>query len=223
MPESLSALLSWPVKPNSIIMGDFNLQHELWEPNVSRSSGVRTFIEWIDSHSLRSAVPYGAPTYRAGHVLDLVLTNMEGLSACVTPETHSTSDHETIPGFVQLSPSHRRHLTPKLPKLNSENAEVFRLALSATAPPSLPFEDPSLQLLDSVTTSGIATLSEILLSSNPLRPACVPCKDYWNHECSDYRHQYLESRHSGDQDLIGVAHKNFRKAVRRAKREHKRS
>ena len=40
MPESLSALLSWPIKPNTIIVGDFNLHHELWEPNVSRSSGV---------------------------------------------------------------------------------------------------------------------------------------------------------------------------------------
>lgn len=223
MPESLCTLLKWPVKPNTIIVGDFNLHHELWEPNVSRSSGVSTLIEWIDVHSLRSAVPYGAPTHRAGHVLDLVLTNMEGLSARVAPEAHSTSDHETIAGFVQLSPSQRRHPPLKLPNFNSENAEVFRQALSATAPPCFPLEDPSPQLLDTVTTSGIATLSAILLSANPPRPACVPCKDYWNHECSDYRRQYLESRHSGDQDLISVAHKNFRKAVRRAKREHMRA
>ncbi|KAI0996826.1 hypothetical protein K3495_g11357 [Podosphaera aphanis] len=223
MPESLCTLLNWPVKPNTIIVGDFNLHHELWEPNVSRSSGVSTLIEWIDVHSLRSAVPYGAPTHRAGHVLDLVLTNMEGLSARVAPEAYSTSDHETIAGFVQLSPSQRRHPPLKLPNFNSENAEVFRQALSATSPPSFPLEDPSPQLLDTVTTSGIATLSAILLSANPPRPACVPCKDYWNHECSDYRRQYLESRHSGDQDLISVAHNNFRKAVRRAKREHMRA
>ena len=28
MPESLDPLLRWPVKPNSIIVGDFNLHHE---------------------------------------------------------------------------------------------------------------------------------------------------------------------------------------------------
>ena len=30
MPESLCTLLQWPVKPNTIIVGDFNLHHELW-------------------------------------------------------------------------------------------------------------------------------------------------------------------------------------------------
>ncbi|KAI0991522.1 hypothetical protein K3495_g16665, partial [Podosphaera aphanis] len=166
MPESLGALFSWPVKPNTIIVGDFNLHHELWEPNVSRSSGVSSFVERIDNYSLRSALPYGVRTHRAGHVLDLVLTNMEGLSARVDPESHSTSDHETISGLVQLSSS-RRHQTLKLPKFNDENAEVFRLALSATAPPSLSFEDPTPQRLDAVTTSGIAALSAILLAANP--------------------------------------------------------
>lgn len=74
--ESLCTLLQWPVKPNTIIVGDFNLHYKLWEPNVSRSSGVSTLIEWIDVHSLRSAVTYGAPTHRAGHVLDLVLSTL---------------------------------------------------------------------------------------------------------------------------------------------------
>ncbi|KAI1004129.1 hypothetical protein K3495_g4078 [Podosphaera aphanis] len=222
MPESLGALLSWLVKPNTIIVGDFNFHYELWEPNVSRSSGVSSFVEWIDNYSLSSALPYGAPTHRADHGLDLVLMNMEGLSARVDPESHSTSDHETISGFVQLSSS-RRHPTLKLPKFNNKTSEVFRLALSATAPPSLSFEDPNPQRLDAATSSGIAALSAILLAANPPRPACVPCKDYWNRDCSDQRRQYLEARHSGDQDLIREAYNNFWKSVRRAKREHKRS
>ena len=110
----------------------------------------------------------------------------------------------------------------KLPRFNDENAEVFRLALFATAPPTLPFEDPSPQRLDAVTSSGIAALSATLLAANPPRPTCVPCEDYWNHKCSDQRRRYLEARHSGDQDLISEAHKNFRKSIRQAKREHKR-
>ncbi|KAI0998047.1 hypothetical protein K3495_g10142 [Podosphaera aphanis] len=131
---------------------------------------------------------------------------MEGLSARVDPEAHSTSDHETISGLIQPSPPPRRHTTLKLPKFNDENAEV-----------------PTPQLLDTVTASGVAALSACLLSANPPRPACVPCKDYWNHECSDKRRRYLEARRNGDQSLIIEAHQNFRKSVRRAKREHKRS
>lgn len=88
-------------------------------------------------------MPYRVPTHRAGHVLDLVLTNMEGLSSRVAPESHSTSDHEMISGLVQLLPSQKRHPKLKLPKFNCENAEVFRQALSATASPSLSLDLPS--------------------------------------------------------------------------------
>ncbi|KAI0997125.1 hypothetical protein K3495_g11063 [Podosphaera aphanis] len=138
MPESLDPLLNWPVKPNSITMGDFNLHHELWESNVSRSSGVGNFVDWIDNNSLRSALPYGAPTHRAGHVFDLVLTNMEGLLAHVDPVAHLTSDHETISGLIYLSSAQRRIPSMRRPKLTSENTEIFRQALTATAPPALP-------------------------------------------------------------------------------------
>ncbi|KAI1003170.1 hypothetical protein K3495_g5036 [Podosphaera aphanis] len=169
MPESLGALLSWQVKPNSIIVGDFNLHHELWEPNISRSSGVSSFVEWIDFYSLR------------------------------------------------------RHPTLKFSKFNGENVEVFRQALSATASPKLSVKVPTPQLLDAVTASGIAALSACLLTANPPRPTCVPCKDYWNQECSDQRRRYLEARRNDDEFLISEAHKNFQKSVRRAKRDHKRS
>ena len=187
MPDCISPLLNWPVKLNSIFVGDFNLHNELWEPNMSLSTGVGHFVDWIDDHSLRSALPYGVPTHRAGHVLDLVLTNMEGLLARVDPMAHTTSDHETISGVVQLSPVQRRFPSMKLPKFDADTSEIFRQALTTTAPPSLHFEEPTSQLIDAVTSSGIPTLSAILLTANPPRPACVPCKDYWSQECSDQR------------------------------------
>ncbi|KAI1000262.1 hypothetical protein K3495_g7936 [Podosphaera aphanis] len=127
--------------------------------------------------------------------------------------------YPALPNFCHLKRSTQRG---SFPIFNDENAEVFSLALSATVPPSLSF-DSTPQRLDAVTSSGIAALSAILLAANPLRPACVPSKDYWNDECSDQRRRYLEARHSGDPDLISEAHNSFRKSVRRAKREYKRS
>lgn len=223
MPDCISPLLNWPVKPNSIFVGDFNLHHKLWEPNMSGSTGVGHFVDWIDDHSLRSALPFGVPTHRTGHVLDLVLTNMEGLLARVDPMAHTTSDHETISGVVQLSPVQRRFPSMKLPKFDADTSEIFRQALTATAPPSLHFEEPTSPLIDAVTSSGISTLSAILLTSNPPRPACVLCKDYWSQECSDQRRRYADARRSGDPYLISKAHRSFRKTIKRAKREHKRA
>ncbi|KAI1007881.1 hypothetical protein K3495_g353 [Podosphaera aphanis] len=201
MPESLCPLLNWPVKPNSIIVGDFNLHHKLWEPNVSPSSGVASFIDWIDNHFLRLALPYGAPTHGAGHVLDLVLTNMEGLLAHVDPMAHSTSDHEAIAGSVYLSLARKPYPSIRLAKFTAENAEIFNQALAASSP-ILPFDNPNPQLLDTVASLGIAALSAILLAANPPRPACVPYKDYWNLECSDQRRLYVEARNSGDPDRM---------------------
>ncbi|KAI0995244.1 hypothetical protein K3495_g12939 [Podosphaera aphanis] len=136
---------------------------------------------------------------------------MDGLLAHVDPVSHSTSDHETISGLVHLSSAQRRYPSTRLPKLTPENTEVFRQALIATTP-VLSSEDPTPQLLDSAASSGIAALS-----ANPPRPACAPCKDYWNQECSDQRRRYVNARNSGDPDLISKAHRNFRKTVKRTK------
>lgn len=80
MPKSFIPLLGWPVKMNAIIVRDFNFHHKLWEPNISRSSGVGSFIYWIDKHFLRLALLYGTHTYRAGYVLDLALKKVVLLS-----------------------------------------------------------------------------------------------------------------------------------------------
>ncbi|KAI0992600.1 hypothetical protein K3495_g15585, partial [Podosphaera aphanis] len=164
-----------------------------------------------------------APTHRAGHVLDLVLTNMEGLLAHVDPVAHSTSDHETISGSVNLSSAQRRHPSMRISKFTAENTEIFNQALIATPPPVLPLDNPNPQLLDAVASSGVAALSAILLAANPPRPPCVPCKDYWNLECSDQCRLYIEARNSGDPDRISEAHRNFRGTVGRTKREYMRS
>ncbi|KAI0999069.1 hypothetical protein K3495_g9129 [Podosphaera aphanis] len=148
---------------------------------------------------------------------------MEGLLAHVDPVAHSTSDHETISGSVNLSSAQRRHPSMRIPKFTAENTEIFNQALIATPPPVLPLDNPNPQLLDAVASSGVAALSAILLAANPLRPPCVPCKDYWNLECSDQRRLYVEARNSGDPDRINEAHRNFRRTVRRTKREYMRS
>ncbi|KAI0992454.1 hypothetical protein K3495_g15731 [Podosphaera aphanis] len=148
---------------------------------------------------------------------------MEGLVARVDPMARSTSDHETISGLVHLSPVQRRFPSMKLPKFNTETTEIFCQALTATAPPSLPFQEPSSLLIDAAASLGTAVLSAILLTANPPRPAYVPCKDYWNQECSDHRRRYINARNSGYPHLISEAHQSLRKTVKRAKREHKRS
>lgn len=91
MSESLSALLAWPVKSNIIIGGNFDFHQELLDPNVCHLSGVSSFVEWTENYSLRSVLPFRASIDRAGHILDVILTNMKGLSAHVDPGTHSTS------------------------------------------------------------------------------------------------------------------------------------
>ena len=111
----------------------------------------------------------------------------------------------------------------KLPKFNIEKTEIFRQPLIFAAPPSLSFRDLTPQLLDSVTSLGVASLSVILLAVNPPRPVYIPCKDFWNEEFFKNRCRCLKARHSHDLDLTAEARKRFRKSVRRVKLEYKRS
>ncbi|KAL5621430.1 hypothetical protein BROUX41_006330 [Berkeleyomyces rouxiae] len=195
MPESLNVLLNRPVKANSLFAGDFNLHHEAWEPNVSRSSGASLFVEWLETNSLRLALPYGKPTHNRGHVLDLVLTNIPGATAMILPDAHTTSDHESIRCDIQLSP-HSRRPTLAFPKLKDGDGVLLEAALARAEPPSLDGVDAA--RLDAATAAGVEAMVAALHHICPPVPAGVPRKDWWNDACKEARKNFLAAQRLED-------------------------
>ncbi|KAL5604161.1 uncharacterized protein BROUX77_004347 [Berkeleyomyces rouxiae] len=220
MPESLNVLLNRPVKANSLFAGDFNLHHEAWEPNVSRSSGASLFVEWLETNSLRLALPYGQPTHNRGHVLDLVLTNIPGATAMILPDAHTTSDHESIRCDIQLSP-HSRRPTLAFPKLKDGDGVLLEAALARAEPPSLDGVDAA--RLDAAAAAGVEAMVVALHHICSPVPAGVPRKDWWNDACKEARKNFLAAQRLEDCQAVIQAGRELKRTARKAKRALDRS
>lgn len=217
IPESLNTLFSWTVKPNSIIAGDFNTHHQLWESNVSNTPHSDILINWMESNNLRQAVPPNTPTQDYGHTIDLVLSNSAGLTSRVLDECHTASDHVTI--FSHMPIGHSPPPPARIGKLSGEDADVFRRALAVTSPPAL--LDASAAGLDAAAENGTNLLSSLLRNSaRPCNGGFHP-KPWWNDECRELRKEYNDARRSGNATASRAASKAFRRAVKGAKRRFK--
>ncbi|PKU33645.1 glycerol kinase [Limosa lapponica baueri] len=74
-------------------MGDFNYPDICWRDNTARHKQSRRFLQWINNFLLQVTEE---PT-RRGAMLDLVLTNKEGLVGNVKLKgSLGCSDHETV-------------------------------------------------------------------------------------------------------------------------------
>ena len=215
--DDLQTLLSRPVAANSIIAGDFNLHSDRWEADVTRSPGVGVFEDWMDHHNLSLALPYNVPTHRAGHTIDLVLSNRSGVTASVVPHANSTSDHESIAIEVPLCTANSPP-PAKSPELTDESAELLGIALAQVTPPPL---EANAHSLDRAITRATQMITAAFTTASPPRPPLIPCKSWWNEDCDEARRQWHQARRGSDYDeTVTRPHRlAFRKACKRAKRQ----
>lgn len=77
-PKTLNRVLySTPIYRDSIILGDFNTHHPMWDPLARPSQGAKELVEWIGTNSLRLLNSINKPTFFRPNtkpsVLDLTL------------------------------------------------------------------------------------------------------------------------------------------------------
>ena len=95
-------------KQKTVILGDFNMHHRRWEPQLTGPStnGAKTFIKWLDSGPLTLLSNPGDSTHNLGHTLDLAFATPNllrwGASAAIEKSLHSTSDHCTLTVTIPL-------------------------------------------------------------------------------------------------------------------------
>ena len=92
--------LSPPTK--CLVGGDFNAWHDMFEPGVQAAHQGAELARWATESGMDFIGTPGAPTQRAGHVLDLTFSNVSFAQTTIRTDMHSGSDHETqvtiIPG-----------------------------------------------------------------------------------------------------------------------------
>lgn len=98
----ITALSEWAVPPNSLIAGDFNTRHYLWDSRTTSSSRSDQLVSWIRQNALTLISPAFESTHNRGGTLDLVLGNFSGANCNIEGHLNTTSDHETLITHVSL-------------------------------------------------------------------------------------------------------------------------
>ena len=79
----------------TLIGGDFNFRHHTFEPGASSAYGGASVAQWASSCNLDYIGQSGRATHRAGHTLDLTLSNIPFAKTIIRHDMHCGSDHET--------------------------------------------------------------------------------------------------------------------------------
>nr|ABC24970.1 reverse transcriptase [Monascus pilosus] len=119
--STIHTLLQYPVPRNTIIAGDFNTHHPLWQPETqlhALSAGATALVEWLETQGLVLCMEPGTPT-RGPNTLDLVFANLP-VVATVEDHLSTFSDHKTILAQLKWREPQPQH------KLGSTNWEKAR-------------------------------------------------------------------------------------------------
>jgi hypothetical protein len=82
--------------PKCVIGGDANAVDNVWEPGSGSQHRGGQLASWSCETGMVYTGQPGVPTQRAGHVLDLVFSNIPFAATRVRPDLRTGSDHETL-------------------------------------------------------------------------------------------------------------------------------
>lgn len=81
---------------NTLIGGDFNVWHSMFEPGANTAGRGGDVAEWSITSGMDYVGTSGEATHRRGHVIDLSFSNIPFTRTSVHRNLHSGSDHETL-------------------------------------------------------------------------------------------------------------------------------
>jgi exonuclease III len=176
-------------KRKTVILGDFNMHHRRWEPQLLGQSTNRatSFIKWLDSGPLTLLNNPGDSTHNRGHTLDLAFVTPDlliwGASTTIEKSLNSTSDHCTLTITVPLQEKQRVHGAGKLMTgLIEESAFKERLQ-SYPLPPRTSLA--TTEELDQEAIIITEAISKTAASLAPRKRDSARGNPWWTEECSE--------------------------------------
>jgi Reverse transcriptase (RNA-dependent DNA polymerase)/Endonuclease-reverse transcriptase len=212
--EAAPALIQLPpplFEQPTVVAGDFNLQHSLWQPSSERPqpTEAEALAAWMDDRGLALATNPDEATHDLGNVLDLTFVSsplmLAGASTVVAYDLDATSDHRPI---LTSIPWDQRFAEPtRRLRFDTLDQTAFFSLLSDNL---AELDTPSLseEQLD-VAASGLVTAVHSAYQGAAKRSTGQRTgQAWWNADCK----QALSLYRTGD-----YTKRDFRKAVRRAK------
>jgi hypothetical protein len=121
--EALDYTTHLAVEAETLVGGDFNVRHEMFEPGSRSLYGGDTLAQWSAISRMDYIGAPGAATHNAEHVLDFTFSNVPFATIQIREDLHSGSDYETQVttllgrGRVPLDQFHYRVPEEELSKL----------------------------------------------------------------------------------------------------------
>jgi hypothetical protein len=94
--HTTNILLEHRPPAGTVIAGDFNARHPMWEPGSQPTGTGNAIASWAERYDLQYIGEAGTSTHDKGHVLDLTFTNIPLAAAEIFPQIHPGADHEAI-------------------------------------------------------------------------------------------------------------------------------
>src|SRR5436190_345969 len=193
--------------------------HDMFEPGIQAVHQGAELACWATESGMDFIGTPGAPTQRAGHVLDLTFSNIPFAQMTIRTDMHSGSDHETqvtiIPGRGN-APLEQFHF--RVPE--AELDKFARLVKNSMANLTDPW-----QLIDTAQIDNYTTmLAEILNSA--IQTVGRPDRGgggkapWWSAECEDAYRDHLIARQNNLDHSTPFETREFLSTVRKAKREY---
>lgn len=85
---------------NFLIGGDWNVWHPEFKPGVEGRKKGADLVRWLYTCDMTFTGIPGEPTYRAGHVLDLVFSNIPFVETAVVESMATGSDYFTFLSII---------------------------------------------------------------------------------------------------------------------------
>jgi ribonuclease HI len=202
---------------NTLIAGDFNAWHRLWDPEApqTRSRG-QAIANWAADTGLSYIGEAGQPTHSGGHTIDLAFSNIPFATARVVDKLHPGSDHEAI--VTSLSGGHRTTVEQRRPTIADDKLETFSKIVklgthNLPALPAYPTEDD----LNTAATNLQTALMEAAKAIQTAPRQNSRNAPWWTEECKKAWKTYRQARCSG----TAITERNtFHQTVRKEKESY---
>ncbi|EDO03066.1 hypothetical protein SS1G_05545 [Sclerotinia sclerotiorum 1980 UF-70] len=206
--------------PNAktIIGGDFNAKHPLWEPGVGAANQGSQLAHWAEAQGMEYLGTPGLATHARGHVLDLTFSNVPFAFTEVRDELHCSSDHVTQVttlvnrGARDLVQHHYRVRDSDLCQLNGLMAN--RLAHMKG------LDIKTKEQIDQCVYELTDALEDSIRIAGRLDRKTGRASPWWTEKCAEAHREHVQARNSLEPDRRMRAAHTLRNTVRKAKKDY---
>jgi ribonuclease HI len=204
-----------------LIGGDWNARDPTFEPGSESRDRGADLARWaINSGMPFSGIP-GLPTHRAGHVLDMVFTNVPFAETTLADHFEFGSDHYALLTVVPVrgTGAPEQFRTVVHPDNKDKFCGLIQCGMATAPDPTTASTPAEIEHCSAVITQVFSTAIEGAGTKVADRGRSA---EWWNDECKE---AYKEYRTAELQRPLGAQeyteeHRRFLATVRRAKREY---